>query len=112
MFTGLIERVGVIQAVKRTDAGVELRIASEYADLIQGESIAINGVCLTVLDFGEKWFTVAAMIMTIGRTTVSDWTAGTRVNLERAMRADSRLGGHLVPGGRYSCRYHASRGSF
>jgi riboflavin synthase len=98
MFTGLIERVGVIQAVKRTDAGVELRIASEYADLIQGESIAINGVCLTVLDFGEKWFTVAAMIMTIGRTTVSDWTAGTRVNLERAMRADSRLGGHLVQG--------------
>jgi riboflavin synthase len=98
MFTGLIERVGVIEAVKRTDAGVELRIASEYADLIQGESIAINGVCLTVLDFGEKWFTVAAMIMTIGRTTVSDWTAGTRVNLERAMRADSRLGGHLVQG--------------
>jgi len=98
MFTGLIERVGVIEAVKRTDAGVELRIASEYADLIQGESIAINGVCLTVLDFGEKWFTVAAMIMTIGRTTVSDWRAGTRVNLERAMRADSRLGGHVVQG--------------
>ena len=98
MFTGLIERVGVIEAVKRTDAGVELRIASEYADLIQGESIAINGVCLTVLDFGEKWFTVAAMIMTIGRTTVSGWRAGTRVNLERAMRADSRLGGHLVQG--------------
>ena len=98
MFTGLIERVGVIQSVKRTDAGVELRIASEYADLSQGESIAVNGVCLTALDFGEKWFTVAAMIMTIGRTTVSDWRAGTRVNLERAMRADSRLGGHLVQG--------------
>ena len=98
MFTGLIEYVAVIEAVNRTDAGVELRIGSIYRDLQIGESIAINGVCLTVLDFGDNWFTVAAMVMTISRTTVGDWREGTRVNLERAMRADARLGGHIVQG--------------
>ena len=98
MFTGLIEEIGVLQATQRTDAGVELRISTRYSDLAKGESIAINGVCLTVLDFGAGWFTVAAMVMTIGRTTIGDWNTGTRVNLERAMRADSRFGGHIVQG--------------
>jgi riboflavin synthase len=98
MFTGLIEEIGVLQAIQRTDAGVELRISTRYSDLAKGESIAINGVCLTVLDFGAGWFTVAAMVMTIGRTTIGDWKTGTRVNLERAMRADSRFGGHIVQG--------------
>lgn len=98
MFTGLIEEIGVLQATQRTDAGVELRISTRYSDLAKGESIAINGVCLTVLDFGAGWFTVAAMVMTIGRTTIGDWKTGTRVNLERAMRADSRFGGHIVQG--------------
>jgi riboflavin synthase len=98
MFTGLIEEIGVLQATQRTDAGVELRISTRYSDLAKGESIAINGVCLTVLDFDAGWFTVAAMVMTIGRTTIGDWKTGTRVNLERAMRADSRFGGHIVQG--------------
>ena len=98
MFTGLIEEIGVLQATQRTDAGVELRISTRYSDLAKGESIAISGVCLTVLDFGAGWFTVAAMVMTIGRTTIGDWNTGTRVNLERAMRADSRFGGHIVQG--------------
>ena len=98
MFTGLIENVAVIEAVNRTEAGVELRIDSVYRDLQIGESIAIDGVCLTVLDFGDGWFTVAAMVMTVSRTTAGDWRAGTRVNLERAVRADARLGGHIVQG--------------
>ena len=98
MFTGLIEQVGIVESTQSTDAGVELRISSAYSDLTQGESIAVNGVCLTVLEFGAGWFTVAAMIMTIGRTTVSGWKKGTRVNLERAMRGDSRFGGHIVQG--------------
>jgi riboflavin synthase len=98
MFTGLIENVAVIEAVNRTEAGVELRIDSIYRDLQIGESIAIDGVCLTVLDFGDGWFTVAAMVMTVSRTTAGDWRAGTRVNLERAVRADARLGGHIVQG--------------
>jgi riboflavin synthase len=98
VFTGLIENVAQIGSVSRTDAGVDLRIDSPYRDLQTGESISINGVCLTVLDFGDGWFTVAAMVMTISRTTVGDWRTGTRVNIERAMRADARLGGHIVQG--------------
>ena len=98
MFTGLVEEVGVIDAVARTDAGVELRVRCGFTGLENGESISINGVCLTVLDFGQGWFSVAAMVMTIGRTAIADWKIGTRVNLERATRADSRLGGHIVQG--------------
>lgn len=98
MFTGLIEEVGTVSSVRRTDAGVELRIETGYQDLLQGESIAVSGVCLTVLDHGPRWFTVAAMTMTIGRTAIAGWSAATRVNLERAMRADARFGGHIVQG--------------
>ena len=98
MFTGLVEAVGVVESVTRTDAGVELRISSPWTDLADGESISVSGVCLTVLEKGSGWFTVAAMVMTIGRTAIGDWTEGTEVNLERAMRADSRFGGHIVQG--------------
>ena len=98
MFTGLIEHVAPIMQVGRSDAGVELLIESPYSDLQKGESISVNGVCLTVLDFGHEWFTVAAMVMTMGRTTVGDWGKGSRLNLERAIRADARLGGHIVQG--------------
>ena len=98
MFTGLIEHVGVIESARKTEAGVELRVSSPYRDLAHGESIALSGVCLTVLDFGHEWFTVAAMVTTMSRTTIGDWKQGTRVNLERAMRADSRFGGHMVQG--------------
>jgi len=98
VFTGLVEQVGLIDSIRTTEAGIELRITCDYADLEPGESISVNGVCLTVLDSGQRWFTVAAMIMTIGRTSIGDWKPGKRVNLERAMRADSRLGGHIVQG--------------
>lgn len=98
MFTGIIDDVGTIESVKTTGAGRELRVRSGNSDLRSGESIALNGVCLTVRDFGDGWFDVAAVETTIGRTTVGDWRAGTRVNLERALRFGDRLGGHLVQG--------------
>ena len=98
MFTGLVEAVGIITDVRPTDAGVELRIDCPWDDLAPGESLSINGACLTVLDHGSGWFTVAAMIMTVGRTTIGEWSPARRVNLERAMRADSRFGGHIVQG--------------
>jgi riboflavin synthase len=98
MFTGLIEQVGTVERTRQTEAGVELRIAADFSDLENGESIAVNGACLTVLDFGKGWFTVAAMVMTVGRTAIGGWRQGTRVNLERAMRATARLGGHIVQG--------------
>jgi riboflavin synthase len=98
MFTGLIDDVGVVERVERSDAGRELRIRSAYAGLADGESIAVNGACLTVRRSGDGWFSVAAVVTTLGRTTMSDWEAGRRVNLERAMRLGDRLGGHLVQG--------------
>jgi riboflavin synthase len=98
MFTGLVEEVGTIVEIRQTDAGVELRIDCSYADLVSGESVSVAGVCLTVIDKGDGWFKVAAMVMTIGRTTVGDWRVGDTVNLERAMKADSRFGGHIVQG--------------
>ena len=98
MFTGLIDDVGVVERVERTDVGRELRIRSGYTGLAEGESVALNGACLTVRESGPCWFSVAAIVTTLGRTTIGDWSAGRRVNLERAMRLGDRLGGHLVQG--------------
>src|SRR3954462_1279801 len=98
MFTGLIEQVGEVESARQTDAGRELRIAASFDDLERGESIAINGACLTVRDFGAGWFEAAAVTTTLERTTIEDWTKGTRLNLERALRAGDRLGGHIVQG--------------
>ena len=98
MFTGLVDDVGVVERVERTAVGRELRIRSAYTGLADGESVAVNGACLTVRESGAGWFVVAAVITTLGRTTIGDWAAGRRVNLERAMRLGDRLGGHLVQG--------------
>ena len=103
MFTGLVDDLGLITHVADTPAGRELRIRCRYTDLVDGESIAANGACLTVRehgvhDDGSGWFTVAAVITTLGRTTIDAWPAGARVNLERAMRLGDRLGGHMVLG--------------
>jgi riboflavin synthase len=98
MFTGLIDDVGVVERVERTEAGRELRVATRYSGLSDGESIAVNGACLTVRESGEGWFTAAAVVTTLERTTIGAWSAGLRVNLERAMRLGDRLGGHMVQG--------------
>ena len=98
MFTGLVDDVGVVERVERTDAGRQLRVASRYAGLTMGESIAVNGACLTVREHGAGWFTVAAIVTTLDRTTIGTWEVGRRVNLERALRLGDRLGGHMVQG--------------
>ena len=98
MFTGLITDVGTIDRVQSTDAGREFRIRTSYSNLTAGESIAVSGACLTVREFGDGWFTVAAVLTTLGRTTLADWEPGRRVNLERALAAGDRLGGHMVQG--------------
>lgn len=98
MFTGLIDDIGIIEEVGDTAVGRELRVGSGYVDLVDGESIALDGVCLTVREHGDGWFTTAAVLTTLGRTTIADWRAGARVNLERALRAGSRMGGHIVQG--------------
>lgn len=98
MFTGLIDDVGEIASVSGSPAGREFRVRCRYDDLTAGESIAINGACLTVRDFGVHWFTAAAIETTLDRTTIGDWQAGRRVNLERAMQVGARFGGHIVQG--------------
>jgi riboflavin synthase len=98
MFTGLIEQVGEVESVRQTDAGRELRIRAQFNDLAAGESIAVNGACLTVREFGPGWFEAAAVFTTLERTTIGDWKSGTRVNLERSLHATDRLGGHIVQG--------------
>jgi riboflavin synthase len=98
MFTGLVEDVGTIEQVRVTPAGRELRVHCRYDDLVDGESIALDGACLTVREHGPRWFTVAAVSTTLERTTVGEWSVGRRVNLERAMQAGDRFGGHIVLG--------------
>ncbi len=102
MFTGLVDDVGTIAEVGTDEAGCVLRIRCRHRDLVAGESVAVNGACLTVREHGVDadgpWFTAAAVVTTLGRTTIGDWRPGTRVNLERALRVGDRLGGHLVLG--------------
>lgn len=98
MFTGLIEQVGEVESVRQSSAGRELRVRAPFNDLVAGESIALNGACLTVREFGPGWFEAAAVLTTMERTTIGEWKTGTRVNLERSLRATDRLGGHIVQG--------------
>ena len=98
MFTGLITAVGEVREVSTTDAGRTLVVTAPYERVETGESIACNGVCLTVREHGAGWFTVAAVVTTLDRTTIGAWTAGTRLNLERALAVGDRLGGHIVQG--------------
>lgn len=98
MFTGLIDDIGTVERISATDAGREFRIRCAYADLTNGESIAVDGACLTVREHGDGWFSAAAVVTTLERTTFGSWTQGRRVNLERAMRPTDRLGGHIVQG--------------
>jgi riboflavin synthase len=98
VFTGLIEDVGTVERASVTATGRELRVRSHCRDLALGESIALNGACLTVRESGPEWFVVAAAEMTLSRTTIGGWLPGRRVNVERAMRADARFGGHFVQG--------------
>jgi riboflavin synthase len=98
MFTGLVDDVGTLAAVAESAAGRTLHVACRYDDLVPGESVAVDGACLTVREAGAGWFTCAAVVTTLERTTIGRWAVGDRVNLERALRLGDRLGGHLVLG--------------
>jgi len=98
VFTGLVDDVGMIERVTPTAAGREFRIRCRYDDLTDGESVAVNGACLTVRSRGANWFAAAAVTTTLARTTMGAWSPGRRVNLERAIRVGDRFGGHMVQG--------------
>src|SRR5438045_5082760 len=97
MFTGIVDSVGSIDSVRQNN-GAELRIKARYRGLKKGESIAVNGACLTVERVVKGGFTVHAVQTTLGRTLIGEWKKGRSVNLERALRAGDRLGGHFVQG--------------
>jgi riboflavin synthase len=98
MFTGLIEQIGTVRSLRRQGAGAELEIAAGFRELVAGESVAVNGACLTVTRFGREWFEAGISAETLARTTLGALQAGDRVHLERALRLGDRLGGHLVSG--------------
>lgn len=100
MFTGLIEEVGRIGALRRADGGADLVIEAPGigATAVVGESIAVNGVCLTVEAPRPGGFTCHAGAETLARTTIGELAAGAAVNLERALAVGGRLGGHFVQG--------------
>ncbi|MBV5336116.1 riboflavin synthase [bacterium] len=99
MFTGIITDVGTVRAVDRQgEARFEINTAFHLDDVAIGASIAHSGVCLTVVEKGAGWFAVQASGETLSKTTLGDWSAGTPVNLERAMKLGDELGGHIVSG--------------
>lgn len=98
MFTGIVTEVGQVAAVQRAADRLAFTIEAPYEDLVQGESIAVSGACLTVVEQGDHWFKVEAIVTTRGRTWFGDLQVGDRVNLERALRVGDRLGGHFVQG--------------
>lgn len=101
MFSGIVEDVGVLQALEEKDKGVVLRVGVRKIDageLVLGESVAVNGVCLTVVLVEDGNFSVDASHETLSRTNLSGLRAGGRVNLERSLRVGDRMGGHIVTG--------------
>ena len=99
MFTGLIADLGSVTALERDGEGATLRIRTRLADeLAPGDSIAVNGVCLTATEVRDGGFAAAAMTETLRRSSLDGLHAGARVNFELALRAADRLGGHVVQG--------------
>jgi len=100
MFTGLIEQIGTIERIESERGYLALTIFPDtpFSDVVDGESIAVSGPCLTVVSHDGRSFTVEASQETIRLTTLKSVRSGSRVNLERALRADARLGGHFVSG--------------
>lgn len=101
MFTGLVEATGRVAAIEAKGGDVRLRIASDtlgFADVQLGDSIAVNGVCLTVVAFDAHGFDADVSTETLARTTLGAWTVGRLVNLEKSLRFGDRVDGHLVSG--------------
>ncbi len=100
MFTGIITDLGTISEISPGEAAARFKIITSYpTDTIDmGASIACNGCCLTVTEKGPDWFAVDASQETLDKTTLGAWTAGAKINLERALKFGDELGGHLVSG--------------
>ena len=100
MFTGLIQAVGQVAAIERQESSARLEISSKEiaAQIAQGDSVSVNGTCLTVVSFDESKFAVDVMVQTLNLTSTGSLAVGSAVNLELATRTADRLGGHIVQG--------------
>jgi riboflavin synthase len=104
MFTGIISDIGTVRSIAALEAGIRIRIGTHYdpGTIAPGASIACSGACLTVIETGREgasgYFDVEASSETLARTTLGEWTEGTELNLERALRAGDELGGHILTG--------------
>lgn len=99
MFTGIIETLGTVQEIRKKEDNYDITIASSITNELKvDQSVAHNGVCLTVVSISDSKYTVTAIKETIQKTNLSDWKVGDLVNLERAMKLGDRLDGHIVQG--------------
>lgn len=100
MFTGIVEEIGTVTAVEDAGDGVRLTVRAPLAvsDAAHGDSISVGGVCLTVVEQGDDWFTADVMRQTLDMSTLAGVAPGRAVNIERATAAHGRLGGHVVQG--------------
>jgi riboflavin synthase len=99
MFTGIIETLGTLQEIKKDKDNIHLTIDSLITDELQiDQSVAHNGICLTVVAINDSSYTVTAIGETIKKTNISYWKTGDQINLERAMKLGDRLDGHIVQG--------------
>ncbi|MEI8185205.1 MAG: riboflavin synthase [Chlorobiaceae bacterium] len=102
MFTGIIKDVGKVTGVIKQQGGLRLKVhygnSEEFSTLSIDESVSLNGVCQTVVATGEGWFEVDTVEETLSKTTLASFRTGSRINLERAIRPQDRLGGHFVLG--------------
>lgn len=98
MFTGIIDHFGIIQKMLFGEKSIRIEISCDFIDLIEGESIAVNGICLTAIAPEQKLFLADVSPETFKLTNAKYWHEGSRVNLERSLRLSDRLGGHFVMG--------------
>jgi len=99
MFTGIIEEVGTIQSIQKEGENIHIALTCKFVDELKiDQSVAHNGICLTVVSKNGSNYTVTAIEETLKKTNCSDWKVGDRVNLERCMPANGRFDGHIVQG--------------
>ncbi len=100
MFTGIIEGIGEIEEIRKlgAEASISVRIPSEFSDCRPGDSIAVDGACLTIVSGNRGFLTMDISAESLKRTTFGEFEKGSTVNLERALRLGDRLGGHIVTG--------------
>ena len=99
MFTGIIEQLGIVKKVTKDLGNLHLTLSSDFTNELKiDQSVAHNGICLTVVAIQEKEYTVTAIKETIDKTNIASWKEGSKVNLERCMQMNGRLDGHIVQG--------------